>query len=76
MQKSVERYSQAIGLVINMTIDPTMHSRSKGSDHELRSYLFTPIDEASKPLPTGNDRHALTDGLAPHSPFYYRWVMP
>ena len=43
--KSIDRFTQAIGLVINMELDP---AEPRTKDPHMRSFTITPIDAVGK----------------------------
>ena len=45
--KSIDRFTQAIGLVINMELDP---AEPRTKDPHMRSFTITPIDAVGKAL--------------------------
>ena len=47
MGKSIDRFTQAIGLVINMELDP---AEPRTKDPHMRSFTITPIDAVGKAL--------------------------
>ena len=47
MGKSIDRFTQAIGLVINMELDP---AEPRTKDPHMRSFTITPIDTVGKAL--------------------------